>query len=178
VTAVLTAPDAAEAQAPPVIELVDVGKVYRSGHLEVTALSEVTMKIEENEMVAVVGPSGSGKSTLMNILGCLDVPTSGTFRLAGHDVAALDEDQLADVRNAFIGFVFQQFNLLASLSAWHNVELPLCYAGVRPREGASGRWRHWPPSGSPTAPRTVRASSPAASSSASPSPAPSSPNRR
>jgi putative ABC transport system ATP-binding protein len=70
----------------------------------------------------------------MNILGCLDVPTSGTFRLAGHDVAALDEDQLADVRNAYIGFVFQQFNLLASLSAWRNVELPLCYAGVRPRE--------------------------------------------
>ncbi len=133
-TATLRAPDAAEALAPPVIELVDVGKVYRSGHLEVTALRDVTMRIEDNEMVAVVGPSGSGKSTLMNILGCLDVPTSGTFRLAGHDVAALDEDELADVRNAFIGFVFQQFNLLASLPAWRNVELPLCYAGVRPRE--------------------------------------------
>jgi putative ABC transport system ATP-binding protein len=134
VTATLRAPDAAEALPPPVIELVDVGKVYRSGHLEVTALRDVTMRIEDNEMVAVVGPSGSGKSTLMHILGCLDVPTSGTFRLAGHDVAALDEDELADVRNAFIGFVFQQFNLLASLPAWRNVELPLCYSGVRPRE--------------------------------------------
>jgi putative ABC transport system ATP-binding protein len=133
-TAVLTSPDAAESTPPPVIELIDVGKVYRSGRLDVTALTDVSMRIEHNEMVAVVGPSGSGKSTLMNILGCLDVPTSGTFRLAGHDVQRLDEDQLADVRNAFIGFVFQQFNLLPSLSAWRNVELPLCYAGVRPRE--------------------------------------------
>jgi ABC-type lipoprotein export system ATPase subunit len=129
-----TAPDAAEAAAPPVIDLVDVSKVYRSGRLEVVALSGVSMRVEDNEMVAVVGPSGSGKSTLMNIIGCLDVPTSGAFRLAGHDVAALDEDQLADVRNAFIGFVFQQFNLLPSLPAWRNVELPLAYAGVRPRE--------------------------------------------
>jgi putative ABC transport system ATP-binding protein len=135
VTASLTAaPDAAEAAAAPVIQLDDVSKVYRSGRLEVVALSGVTMRVEDNEMVAVVGPSGSGKSTLMNIIGCLDVPTSGTFRLAGHDVADLDEDQLADVRNAFIGFVFQQFNLLASLPAWRNVELPLAYGGVRPRE--------------------------------------------
>jgi putative ABC transport system ATP-binding protein len=134
VTDLLTAPDAAEAAAPPVIQLDDVSKVYRGGRLEVVALSEVSMRVEENELVAVVGPSGSGKSTLMNIIGCLDVATSGTFRLCGHDVAALHEDQLADVRNAFIGFVFQQFNLLSSLSAWRNVELPLCYAGVRPRE--------------------------------------------
>jgi putative ABC transport system ATP-binding protein len=118
----------------PVIELVDVGKVYRSGSLEVTALSDVSLRIEEGEFVAVTGPSGSGKSTLMHILGCLDVPTAGVFRLAGHDVQALDEDQLADVRNAFIGFVFQQFNLLAYLPAWRNVELPLIYASVRPAE--------------------------------------------
>jgi putative ABC transport system ATP-binding protein len=119
---------------PPVIDLVDVIKVYRSGHLEVTALQGVTIRIDEGEMVAVVGPSGSGKSTLMNILGCLDVATSGTFHLTGHDVSVLDEDELSDVRNAFIGFVFQQFNLLASLPAWRNVELPLCYSGVRPRD--------------------------------------------
>ena len=133
-TAILTAPDAAEGAAPAVIELDDVSKVYRSERLEVVALGGVSMRVEDNEMVAVVGPSGSGKSTLMNIIGCLDVATSGTYRLCGHDVAALDEDQLADVRNAFIGFVFQQFNLLPSMPAWRNVELPLAYAGVRPRE--------------------------------------------
>jgi putative ABC transport system ATP-binding protein len=124
-------PSTAAAEEPPVIELVDVSKVYRTGSLEVAALRDVSITIRRNEFVAVTGPSGSGKSTLMNILGCLDVPTSGTFRLAGHDVRSLDEDQLAEVRNRFIGFVFQQFNLLASLPAWRNVELPLVYAGVR-----------------------------------------------
>jgi len=122
------------ASVPAVIELVDVSKVYATGSLEVVALREVSLHIEPNEFVAIIGPSGSGKSTLMHILGCLDVPTSGIFRLAGHDVERLDEDQLADVRNAFIGFVFQQFNLLAYLPAWRNVELPLVYAGVRPGE--------------------------------------------
>lgn len=118
----------------PVIELDGVGKTYRSGTLEVSALRDVTLQIESGEYVAVVGPSGSGKSTLMHILGCLDVPSVGTFRLAGEDVAGLSEDRLAEVRNHRIGFVFQQFNLLAYLSAWRNVELPLVYAGVEPPE--------------------------------------------
>jgi putative ABC transport system ATP-binding protein len=117
-----------------VIELIDVSKVYTTGSLEVTALRDVSLRIDDNEFVAVTGPSGSGKSTLMNILGCLDVPTTGVFRLAGHDVQSFDENQLAEVRNRFIGFVFQQFNLLAYLPAWRNVELPLVYTGVRPAE--------------------------------------------
>jgi putative ABC transport system ATP-binding protein len=114
----------------PVIELTGVGKTYRSGSLEVEALSDVSLTIDHDEFVAIVGPSGSGKSTLMHIIGCLDVPTSGSYRLAGADVESLDEDQLADVRNRRIGFVFQQFNLLAYLPAWRNVELPLVYTGV------------------------------------------------
>jgi putative ABC transport system ATP-binding protein len=115
---------------PPVIELVDVSKTYRSGSLEVRALSQVNLRIERGEYVAVMGPSGSGKSTLMNILGCLDVPSGGSYVLAGQDVGTMDEDDLAEVRNRRIGFVFQQFNLLPSLNAWRNVELPLAYAGV------------------------------------------------
>jgi putative ABC transport system ATP-binding protein len=117
-------------QQPAVIDLAGVGKTYRSGVLEVEALRDVWLTIDEHEFVAIVGPSGSGKSTLMHILGCLDVPTTGSYRLAGADVADLDEDQLAEVRNRRIGFVFQQFNLLASLNAWRNVELPLVYTGV------------------------------------------------
>ena len=111
------------------IELSDVRKSYRTGSLKVAALAGISLGIDEGEYVAVMGPSGSGKSTLMHILGCLDVPTSGRYRLAGEDVGEMSEAQLADVRNRRVGFVFQQFNLLASMPAWRNVELPLTYRG-------------------------------------------------
>ena len=115
---------------PPVIDMRDVHKTYRAGSLEVEALRGVSLQIATGEHVAVIGPSGSGKSTLMHILGCLDVATSGQYLLAGDDVSGLTEEELALVRNQRIGFVFQQYNLLASLPAWRNVELPLAYSGV------------------------------------------------
>jgi putative ABC transport system ATP-binding protein len=118
----------------PVIDLRDVRKVYNAGTLEVEALRGVSLTIEESEYVAIMGPSGSGKSTLMHILGCLDVPTSGEYWLAGEDVSSMTEVDLAEVRNRRIGFVFQQFNLLPSLTALRNVELPMCYAGVERSE--------------------------------------------
>ena len=114
----------------PVIQLDGVTKVYDTGSFTVAALRGVSMTIDDGEYVAVMGPSGSGKSTLMHILGCLDVPSDGSYLLAGESVGGMNELQLASVRNRRIGFVFQQFNLLPSLSAWHNVELPLIYAGV------------------------------------------------
>jgi putative ABC transport system ATP-binding protein len=119
-----------EDDAAPVIALTDVNKTYRTGSLEVHAVRDVSLVIERGEFVAIAGPSGSGKSTLMHIIGCLDVPTTGTYRLAGQDVSVMSEDHLAEVRNRRIGFVFQQFNLLPSLVAWRNVELPLAYSGV------------------------------------------------
>jgi putative ABC transport system ATP-binding protein len=117
----------------PVLSLRDVRKTYVMGDLRVDALAGVSMDVHEGEYVAVMGPSGSGKSTLMHILGCLDVPTSGTYELAGTDVSQMTETELAEVRNRRIGFVFQGFNLLPTLNAWRNVELPLLYAGL-PRD--------------------------------------------
>ncbi|UZN02417.1 ABC transporter ATP-binding protein [Cellulomonas sp. S1-8] len=118
------------ADGPAVIELADAGKTYRTGTVEHEALRGVDLRIDEGEYVAVVGPSGSGKSTLMNVLGCLDTLTRGSYRLAGQDVSQLAEVDLARIRNQHIGFVFQQYHLLPSLSAWRNVELPLVYGRV------------------------------------------------
>jgi putative ABC transport system ATP-binding protein len=122
-----------QADLPPVVRLERVSKTYATGALEVHALRDVSLTIGQGEYVAVVGPSGSGKSTLMNILGCLDIVSEGRYWLNGVDVEDMSEAELATIRNRHIGFVFQQFNLLSSLSAWRNVELPLCYAGL-PRE--------------------------------------------
>lgn len=113
-----------------IIDLSGVRKTYRTGALEVEALRGIDVQIFRGDYVAIIGPSGSGKSTLMHILGCLDVPSAGHYALAGRDVSDLDETELAQIRNREIGFVFQQFNLLADMSALRNVALPLVYAGV------------------------------------------------
>ncbi|XXF79636.1 ABC transporter ATP-binding protein [Myxococcaceae bacterium GXIMD 01537] len=121
----------------PLIELRSVRKVYRSGDVEVHALRGVDFSVGTGDFVAIMGSSGSGKSTLMNILGCLDRPSAGEYWLDGREVARLDRDSLARVRNRTLGFVFQSFNLLARTSALENVELPLVYAGVPARERRS-----------------------------------------
>ncbi len=117
-----------------IIQTEALSKIYKMGHETIHALKSVSMKVSENEYVALMGPSGSGKSTLMNILGCLDSPTSGTYILNGIDVSIMSDSELADVRNKQIGFVFQTFNLLPRLSALENVALPLVYAGLSKKE--------------------------------------------
>ena len=118
-------------------ELIDIRemcKIYNPGENEVRALDHVDLKIDKNELVAIIGQSGSGKSTLMNMLGCLDVPTSGTYILNGQDVSGLTDNELSDIRNREIGFIFQGFNLIAGLTAIENVELPLIYRGIGRKE--------------------------------------------
>lgn len=116
------------------IEIMDMKKIYNPGENEVRALDGVDLKIYPNEFVAIIGHSGSGKSTLMNMLGCLDIPTSGTYMLHNIDVSEMEDDELADVRNREIGFIFQGFHLIQNLTALENVELPLVYRGVSKKE--------------------------------------------
>ena len=117
-----------------IIEMKSIRKVYDTGAIQVEALKSVDLVVHPKEFVAIVGPSGSGKSTLLNLVGCLDVPSHGSYRLDGEEVAELDVDELADIRNRKIGFVFQNFNLLPQITAYENVEMPLLFKGASSRE--------------------------------------------
>jgi putative ABC transport system ATP-binding protein len=117
-----------------IIDIKNIFRLYQVGSEEVRALNDVSLQIDKNEYVAIMGPSGSGKSTLMNILGCLDTPTSGEYELKGTNVSNMSDNELAEIRNREIGFVFQTFNLLPRSNAFHNVELPLIYAGFSSQE--------------------------------------------
>ena len=140
----------------PLIQLIDIHKIYQMGGTEVRANDGITLNIMEGEFVAIVGKSGSGKSTIMNIIGALDVPTSGQYILKGQDVSRMKSDALAEVRNKTIGFIFQQYNLLAKQNLLENVELPLLYAGYPKRDrkqlamealrrvGIEDKWRNFP----------------------------------
>ena len=116
-----------------IIEMNGIRKVYDTGKVKVEALKGIDLVVTPGEFVAIVGPSGSGKSTLMNLIGCLDTPSDGRYRLSGEDVSKFDRDELADVRNRRVGFVFQGFNLLPQISAFENVEMPLVFGGVAPK---------------------------------------------
>jgi putative ABC transport system ATP-binding protein len=122
------------------IELKGISKIYQVGTQEVPALRDIDISVRENEYVAIMGPSGSGKSTLMNIVGCLDVPTSGTYHLKDREVSRLDDDELAEIRSSEIGFVFQTFNLLPRMTAFQNVELPLIYGRAERQSRAERVW--------------------------------------
>ena len=154
------------------IELKDVYKIYQMGEETVHALDGVSLTIDQGEFVAIVGSSGSGKSTAMNIIGCLDVPTSGTYHLGGIDVSTMDDDQQAEIRNKMLGFIFQQYNLIPKLNVLENVELPLLYAGVDASERKERAMASLQRVGLAASAGTCPPSSPAASSSGCPSPGP------
>lgn len=129
------------ADRPPMIQLKDAYKIYNAAENEVRAMDGVNLTVEEGEYISIVGPSGSGKSTCMNIIGCLDVLTSGSYTLNGRNVSDLSRDELAEIRNRTLGFIFQQYNLIAKLSVYENVELPLLYSGMRKEQRDERVWR-------------------------------------